>query len=208
MALNVLGAGFQRHLHNTLLISTRRKDDLTLALKEVGYRTVRAKVTTALAESMADLGHRAIAIVGHRFDQHGYAAGSIAFIGDFLDIVTVAGAGTSCDSPIHGVPGHIGTKRLVHRRSEPRIVLWQRPTLPGGDHEFADQLGEHLSALGVLSRLAMLDVGPFAVTSHTLPPASSPARVSVRRALSSRYCSVGGNWRRRMLRSRSWSSTT
>jgi hypothetical protein len=42
----------------------------------------------------------------------------------------------------------------------------QGTALLRGNHQFANQLGEHLAALGVLGRLAMLDVGPFAVAGH------------------------------------------
>jgi hypothetical protein len=38
----------------------------------------------------------------------------------------------------------------------------------GGDHDFADDAGPDLAALFVLAALAVLDIGPFAVSCHEI----------------------------------------
>ncbi len=43
-------------------------------------------------------------------------------------------------------------------------------TLLGSDHQFPDQLGKHFASPGVLGRLAMLDIGPLAMTGHVNSP--------------------------------------
>jgi hypothetical protein len=48
---------------------SRGKADLPLAAEQVGHGAVGAEVAAALAEGMAHLGHRAIAVVGHRLDK-------------------------------------------------------------------------------------------------------------------------------------------
>ena len=115
---------------------------------------------------MAHLGHGAIAVISHHFHQHRDTTGRVTFIGQLLHVIGFVGAGAASNGAIDGVAGHIGAQRLVHRRAQPRVILWQGAALLGGDDQLANELGEHLAALGILGRLAVLDIGPFTVTGH------------------------------------------
>ena len=72
----------------------------TLAGEQVGHRAVGAKVAVALGKGVAYIGHRAIAIVGHDFDQDCDTAGSVTLVGQLFDIVGFVIASTSRDRSI------------------------------------------------------------------------------------------------------------
>src|SRR5690606_1115323 len=57
-------------------------------------------------------------------------------------------------------------QRLVHCQAQTRVVRRNRAAMLGGDRQLANQLGEDLAPLGVLTPLAVLDIGPFGMTSH------------------------------------------
>ncbi len=166
MTADILCTGLERHLHHPFFIRAGGKAELAFALKQVGDRTVRAQIAAALAEGMTDLGHGAVAVVCHGFDQHCNTAGCIAFVSHLFDIVSVVGAGTPGYGAVDRIASHVGTERFVDRRAQARIVLGQWSALTCSDHQFADQLSEHLAASGILRCLAMLYIGPFTVAGH------------------------------------------
>src|SRR5690606_3034551 len=75
-------------------------------------------------------------------------------------------ADTALDRAINGVTRHILAERLVHRRAQTRIVVDFGATETRRRGDLTDQLGKDLSLFGILGRLAMLDVRPFAVACH------------------------------------------
>ena len=55
---------------------------------------------------------------------------------------------------------------LVDRQAQARVRAEVAAALARGDHDFPDQAGPDLAALLVLAALAVLDVGPFAMSGH------------------------------------------
>jgi hypothetical protein len=115
---------------------------------------------------VAHFSHRAVAVVSHDLNQDSDTAGSVALVGQLLHVVGFTGAGAAGDGAVDGVAGHIGVQGLVHCRAQAGVVFRGGTALLGGYHQFPDKLGEHLAALGILGRLAVLDIGPFTVTRH------------------------------------------
>ena len=76
-------------------------------------------IAAVLRENLTDLGGGAVFVVGEQFHQERHAAGTVAFVGDFL--VGDAGefAGAFLDGAVDVVGGHIHGARLheiVRRR--------------------------------------------------------------------------------------------
>ncbi len=115
---------------------------------------------------MAHLADGAVAVVGGALHQHRRTAGRIALVAHLLVGVAVHTAAAALDGAVDGVSGHVGGQRLVDGRAQPRVGVGITAALAGGHGDLADELGEELAPLGVLGRLAELDVGPFAVSGH------------------------------------------
>ncbi|MNY24672.1 hypothetical protein D3C86_1584040 [compost metagenome] len=114
---------------------------------------------------MAYFGGGAIAVIGHGLDEDRHATRRIAFVAQLDHVVGFVRTDPAGDRPINGVAGHVGGQRLVHGQTQTRIVRRQTTAL-GGDGQLTNELGEDLAALGVLTPFAVLDVGPFGMTSH------------------------------------------
>ena len=151
-----------------LFVGAGRKGDHTLALEQVRHRTVGTEAAAVLAEGVPNFRHGAIAVVGHGFNQQRHAACGVALIGQLIEVGTLPAAGAPVDGLLDRVLGHIGAERLVHGGAQSRIVLQNTAPEPSGDGHFAQNLGPQLPPLGILSGLAVLDVGPLAVPGHRL----------------------------------------
>src|SRR5690606_27286854 len=128
---------------------------------QVGNRSTGAEVTAELREAVAHFGHRTVLVVGQRLDQDGHATRTIAFIHQFLEIVVVGGAGTPRNGSVNRITGHVGAQGLVHRRTQTRVIRHLVAAQLGRYRQFTDYFGEDLRTLGILTRLAVLDIGPF-----------------------------------------------
>src|SRR5690606_26355039 len=99
---------------------------------------------------------------------------------------------TALDGAINGVARHVLAQRLVHRRTQTRVIVDFSATETRGRGDLADQLGKDFSFPGILGRLAVLDVRPFAVACHNnlvlllLP--CSPARKNCARTSRAHIC--------------------
>ena len=167
--LHIIGTRLQCRFHQRIFVHARGKTDLALAVEHVGDRTIGAQVATMLAEGMAHFGGGAVAVVGHGLDDDGHAAGRIALVGQLRHVVGIVGAGTTGDGTVDHIARHVGRQRLVHGQAQARVVRRDRTAL-GGNGQLTNDLGENLAALGVLAPLAVLDVGPFGMTSHNCLP--------------------------------------
>src|SRR5471030_2198593 len=111
-------------------------------------------------------GHGAHTVVGHAVDDDGRAADAVAFVADLLVGRAVLAAGAAADRAGHVILRHIGVGRLVDGQAQARIGRDIAAAHARGDRDFLDQSGPDLAALGVRRGFFMLDVGPFAVSSH------------------------------------------
>ena len=115
---------------------------------------------------MTHFGSGTVAVVGHRLDDDRYAARRITFIGKLDHVVGIVGADAARNGTIDGIAGHVGGQRLVHGQAQTRVVRRDAAALPCSDGQLTDQLGKDLAFLGILPLFAVLDVGPFRMTSH------------------------------------------
>ena len=115
---------------------------------------------------MPHLGDGPVPVVGHDLNQHSDAARGIALVGQLLHIVRFTSAGASGNGVVDGVALHVGTEGFIDRRAKTRVVFYEGPTRSRSHNKFTNQFCKQLTALRVLSRLAVLDICPFTVASH------------------------------------------
>ena len=116
-------------------------------------------------KKVAYFGNGAVLVVGGHFNHDGNAAGAVAFIEGFGEIAASVFAGALADGALNLVLGQV--HRLGCRDGRAQTGVADRVTAGlGGDDDFLGSLGEYLAALGVLTPLAVLNIGPFAMTRH------------------------------------------
>src|SRR5882724_3584198 len=115
---------------------------------------------------MADLGHSAIAIVGHRLNQHRDAAWTIAFIRNLVVGHALFGAGAAADCPIDRIVGHVAGLSVEDGLAQPRVRVGIASAGAGGNGNLFDELGKEFAALGVSSALFMLNRMPLRMSGH------------------------------------------
>src|SRR5690606_18899366 len=166
---DVLGAGLQGGFHDRVLGRARGEHELAAMLEHEGDRPFLAQVAAVLGKRMAHLGHGAGAVVGHAVDDDRRAADAIAFVADFLVVVAVGAASAALDGALDVVLGHVGVGGLVPGHGQARVAVGVRAAGARRDGDLADDFGPELAPLGVLTPLAVLDIGPFAVSGHGYP---------------------------------------
>ena len=126
--VDVLGAGLDRGHEVVLGVLLGVDDDDALLVEEVGDRAGLAEVAAVLGEQVADLRPGAVAVVGHRLDEHRDAARAVALVDDGLPVLGVrAGAGALGDRPLDVVLGHRGVLGLLHGERRARRCRSGRP---------------------------------------------------------------------------------
>ena len=116
---------------------------------------------------MTNLGDRAIAIIGHRFDQQSDAARAIAFIRDFVVGHALFRAGAAADGPIDRVVGHVAGLGVENGLAQARVSIRVPAAGARRDRNFLDELGEEFAALGVSRALLVLDAMPLRMSGHS-----------------------------------------
>ena len=119
-----------------------------------------------LVERVPDLGNRPVAVVGHAVRDDRHPAGAEALVADLLETPEIAVTARPADGPLDRVLGDVAGEGLVDRLAEARVPVEARPADPGRDRDLADEAGKQPAPPGVLGALAVLDVGPLAVSRH------------------------------------------
>lgn len=163
---DIFGTGFNGGVHQCGFIGAGGEQHLPTMLEHERDRAVGAHVATVFGEGMTDLGDGAYLVVGQAIHHDGRAADAVAFVTDFFVIHAVELAGTTFDGVFDIVFRQRLRFGLVHRQPQARVGAGVTATHAGCDGDFLDQFGKDLAALSVLTALAMLNVGPFAVSSH------------------------------------------
>ena len=162
---DVVGAGFKGDLHHGVFgRDAGGEDELADVLEHEGDGAFRAEVAAVLRERVADVGDRADAVVGRAVDDERSTADAVAFVADFLvgDAFELAGA---LENGVgDGVLGHVAGAGLDQGEAETGVGLRLAAAHAGGHDDFTNQLRPEVGALGVLTALAMLDVGPLGMT--------------------------------------------
>ena len=117
---------------------------------------------------MTYLGHQAGAVIGEAVGQHGGPARTVALVARLLVRDAVELAHAAPDGMLHAVLGHVGFAGLVQRQAQARVGVRVAAAELRRYGDLLDQPREHLALLRIRSRLAVLDVRPFAVACHEL----------------------------------------
>ena len=131
-------------------------EDLALALEHPGDAALLAQVAAVLRKDVADLAHRAIAIIGGHHDQNGRAAGTVAFEHDFVDLAAFELAGAAHDGALDVIGGHADGFGGDDGGAQARVGVGIA-AIARGNHNFLDHAGEYLPAFGVKRGLLVLD---------------------------------------------------
>ncbi|MNT44109.1 hypothetical protein D3C72_1806210 [compost metagenome] len=140
------------------------------------HAAVGAHVAAVLGEGVAHVGHGTGLVVGQAVHHHRGAADAVALVAALDVIDAFQGAGATVNRALHVVLRHVGIPGLVHRQAQARVGIQVRTAHSGRYRDLLDQAGKNFAALGVSAFFLVLDVRPFAVTSH-----SSLNRVKSRR---------------------------
>ena len=124
------------------------------------------QLAAGLGEDRADLGRRAVAVVGRRLDEDRDAARAVALVHDLLVLDVVAAAGRLLDRPLDVVGGHVDRTRLVDGEPQPVVGVRVAAARARRDGDLARDLGEHGAALRVVDALLALDRRPFGMSGH------------------------------------------
>ena len=111
-------------------------------------------------EHVADLAHRAVAIVGGHHHQHRRAAGTVALEHDLVDLAAFELARAAHDGALDVIGGHTDGLGGGDGRPQPGIHV-RIAAAARRDHDFLDATGENFPAFGVKRGLLVLDGRPF-----------------------------------------------
>ena len=132
-----------------------------------GHAAVTAHIAAKLGKRMAHVGHGAGFVVGQAIYHHCCTANAVTFVAAFFVVDAFQVARATVDGALNGVLGHVGVKALVYGQAQTRVGGDVSTAHFGSDGDFLDHPGEDLAALGVRRGFFMLDIGPFAVSSHS-----------------------------------------
>ena len=168
-SLHVVGAGFQGDLHQLVFVHfVGRDDEQPLALEHPGHAAGGAELAVEHLEDLANLGGRAIAVVGEDFAHHGHAAGAVALVEHFFEIAAVELAGARLDRAVDIVVGHADGLGGVDGIAEAEIHVRIAAAHLRRDDDRLGQLAPQLAALVVDEGLLAGDVRPMGMTCHGL----------------------------------------
>ena len=163
---HILGSRLDRGLHHCVLVArVGGIKDLALAVEHEADCAGLGQIAAVLGEDRADVGRRAVLVVGHRLDDHRDAAGAIALIADLVIVLGVSAHGL-LDGAFDHVLRHRLALRLLDREAQARVLLRVGVAHLRGDGDFLRQLGEKFRTRGVLTPFAMLNIRPFGMAGH------------------------------------------
>src|SRR6185369_9467071 len=126
------------------------------------------QVPAVLGKHMADLAHRAIAIVSSRSHQHRRTARPVALEHDLIDLPALELARAAHNRPLDVVSRHGDVLSVIDRRTQPRIPV-RVPPATRCNRDFLDDFRKLLAALSVGSSFLVLNRYPFGMTGHYRP---------------------------------------
>src|SRR5262249_46979312 len=125
-----------------------------------------AEIAAVLGEDRADLAGGAVAVVGQRLDDHGHAARTVALVAHLVVVGVGVAARAALDRAIDRVARHVRFARGDHGSTKARIGVRISRAEARRGRDLADQLGEDLGPLGVLTPFAVHDILELRMASH------------------------------------------
>ena len=117
-----------------------------------------------LAEQVANLSRRAVAVVGEHLEHHRHAARTVALVDDLLVRDSGKLAGAPLDGLLQRVVRHVGGLGGDDRGAQTGVTSLVASAFSRGGGQLADDLREELAALGVELALLVLDRAPLVMT--------------------------------------------
>ena len=166
----ILGSGVQHQRHQIVFLRSLLGIDgnLAFAFKHPSHATLLTHVAAVFGERMTHFTHRTVAIIGSRVHQHRRAAGTIAFVHNFVNLSALQFTRAPHDGALDVIGRHTDGLRFGDGGAQAGVAVCIAPTARG-NHDFFDDLGELLPALGVGSGFLVLNRRPFGVAGHLQP---------------------------------------
>ena len=108
-----------------------------------------------------------VSVVREKFHENRGPARAVALVADLHEIIALGFARAPLDRALDIVFRHGLGLGLVHRETQARIETRIAPSHSRRNGDFTRQFGEKFAALLVLRTLAVLNIGPLAMTCHT-----------------------------------------
>jgi hypothetical protein len=115
------------------------------------------------AHHVPNLANHPVAVGGDHLHDHSHTAGTVALEIHLFVLFAFELPGAALQRPLDVVIRHVLVFGGQNRGAQPGIGVRVPAADPGGNRDFADQLGKDPSSLGVSSRLLVLDGCPFRV---------------------------------------------
>ena len=162
---HIFRARFQRGFHQRVFIHIG-KHQIALVHEIKRHAAVCAQIAAVFGERVAHIGNGAGFVVGHAVHHQGCAADAVAFVAQFHIIHAFQIARAFVYRALHVVFGHIGIPCFVHSKAQAGVGCGVATALLGGYGDFFNQFGKNFAALGIDAGFFVLDIRPFAVSSH------------------------------------------
>src|SRR5882762_444312 len=157
--LDVLRAGVDRgELDRVGVLSLEVDLDDALLLEEPLHRARLPELAAASREGRADLGDRAVPVVGGGLDHHRDAARGVALIDDAFERGSVVSTRRPVDRALDVVAWHVHSAGPVHREAEPEVRVRISAAFLRGEHDFLRHFGENHAPFDVGGALLTLDL--------------------------------------------------
>ncbi len=165
----VFRTGIQCGHHQRVFVDTiLHNKDLPALVEDIGDAAGRAQTAAAFLEDFADFAGGAVAVVGEDVEHDRHTVRAVPFVDDLFITDAFEFAATFLDGVLDRVLGHVRRFGFVDRVAQREVGIGIAPTVLGGNHDRLGAFAPDLRSLGILPRLAVLDVGPFAVTGHVV----------------------------------------
>src|SRR3954468_14412535 len=171
LGFEIFGATVERYLEDSILLVAGAVDvDLALAIKEIRDRVRRSQIASETGELVANLRYGARGVVTERGNEDRDASGTITLVLDFRIVNTFELTRSLLDGALDVFLGHRLRFRSIDRRAQPWISAGVAASDLGGHGDLTNQLRELRAPFRIRRGFVMLDLFPFTVTSHIVPP--------------------------------------
>src|SRR5262249_54361831 len=135
-------------------------------LKHPTHRTTFTKVTAVLREDMANLRHRAVAIVSHRLNHQCHTTGTVTLVSNLLVIDAFLFTRATANRAVDGVVWHVAGLGIIDRLAQTRVRIRVAAAATRCDSDLFNKLREQFAALGIERAFLMLNTMPLRMSGH------------------------------------------
>jgi hypothetical protein len=115
---------------------------------------------------MANLSHRAIAIISHRLNHQSHAAWTITLISDLFVVDALFFTSAAAYRALDRVVGHVTALGIENGLAQARVRIRITAAATRRDGNFFNKLREQFAALGIERAFLMLNTMPLRMSGH------------------------------------------